>query len=147
MSRRTQIWTQLGVLLMPWLYLGFAALLCAGLRDQPHVVRAGNADQFAISVRAAGGTESVRIGLMLDFVFIGLFVVLTVAVLGKHVVALLPLIPAALDVAENVLLERVLSGGDHLQLLRGIAIIKLAAYLATLLLVAIFLVRRFLREN
>lgn len=120
------------VLLLPWLYLGVAALLHDGLRLQPHVVQAGSPERFALEVAAAGGVESVRAGLLLDMVFVVAFVAVTATVLARGAGGWwLPLIPATLDLAENVLTavlvdQRPTEGMT--QVLAAVAVLKLVGY-------------------
>jgi hypothetical protein len=132
-------------LLVPWIYLGVAALFSEGVRRQPHIVLAGSPGRFAVEVAAAGGVESVRVGLVLDLVFVLTFVAVTATILSRASGRWwLPVIPAALDLAENVLIAVCLDHvNEHMaRLLYVLAISKFAAYLVVVGMVIIHLFRR-----
>lgn len=122
-----------GVLVLPWVYLLVAGLFCEGLRRQPHIVLARSPDRFAAEIEAAGGAGPVGVGLVLDLVIIGAFLVVTATMLHRMSARWwLPIIPAALDLAENGLLavamEREVTGSTTLAL-AVLAILKFAAYI------------------
>jgi len=106
---------------------------------QPRLTFAGNRQRFAAVVARAGGSRAVRRGFGLDFLFIAVFAATVPTVMAfDHNWWPVPAVTALLDVAENTLALRLLqdSASDSGYLaLRALAVIKMAGYLLTLLVI------------
>ena len=134
------------VALVPWLYLGAAALVHQGLHGQDGVTRAGSASAFAAAVEAAGGEASVRSGLWLDAVFIVTFAVVACVLLARTVPVLspLPVVVAASDLTEGVVLAGLLTAAPSdqaAQRLQVLAVCKLVGYGLTIVALVVARVR------
>ncbi len=128
--------------LIPWLYLGVAAVLCQGLRRQDSVVRSGSPTRFSQAVSRAGGTGALVRGLWLDAVFIVLFLCVMTPLLAYTAGwwALLSVVAGGLDIVENVTLLTILR--NHItyrrtRLLRLLATMKLLAYFGSLVVLLV----------
>lgn len=124
-----------------------AASRQTGFRAQPELARARTADGFQRVADAAGGRGAITTGVVVDLGFIVLFAAVAALLLARSDGPWwLALVPAALDVAQDLLIVLASGGSPSSGELLALLVLTLAmyaAYAAAVVALGVALVRSF----